>query len=59
MPVLRFYRRPAATEVTLRQLIAAVNKGVTGAAAPVARVESEFVYYVEHEGSDGLSKDGG
>jgi hypothetical protein len=56
MTVLRFYRRPAATDLTLARLAAAVNREVTGV-PPVTRIESEYVFYVDVAGA-GLDEKG-
>ncbi len=57
MPLLRFYRRPAATAGALEALIKKVNDA-TKSADPLARVDSEFVYYVDVAKDGGLSESG-
>jgi hypothetical protein len=59
MPILQFYRRPAATEITLRQLIKLVNDKLqtNNAVVPITRIESEYIYYTELS-KDSLTKEG-
>jgi hypothetical protein len=57
MPVLRFYRCPAAAAGKLAALARSANESAGAAASsdPIARVESEVVFYVEVAGDGTLT----
>jgi len=59
MPILQYYRRPAATEITLRQLINQVNEKLQNNSSilPLIRIESEYIYYTELT-KESLTKEG-